>query len=557
MRLTKLKFLCFALLLALISCTSSDNITKERFSKANAGKGDIVIGVVWPESKLNSDFKAGIDMALEEVNSEGLMNGRRMRVIFKDNKGDKEVNRRIAQSFAKNTNMIAVFGHFYSSFALPSSVTYQENGLMFITPGSLLLELSLHGFDLFFRTIPNTYAIGTSCARYTYKLGFNKPIVLWERSVYGKSMFHIYKEYLAKLGIDVNTSFSYFSLEEDYRNIIAEMKNLDFDLVFMAVSSSDAPFFIKEARNHSVKAPFFGINLVDEVLVKHAGEHAHDIYTISNFDPNSDFPPTVEFVKKFKEKYNQEPDVWGAQGYDGIKLLAFLIDKFESTHPEILASNLRYLENWEGATGLHTFSRRGEVYTKPLYLNEMIDGQFHKIEIETLQEVDLYRVYNKELLDEIDKGYLMLHKVDDVKVVIIPDVSIFTGLQYEISDLGNRILNVLIEELNKQPEHNIEIEGFTDITFLYDNTKSKSDLILDGSLTKASKIAKKMYDSGFPKSRITVIGQGVPTQSKYVRKMSGKKSFDNRIEIIITPLMKRNGGNNDDSAKEKAGGAKK
>ncbi|MDP8241225.1 MAG: ABC transporter substrate-binding protein [Candidatus Hatepunaea meridiana] len=539
MKLSNLKYVFALFLISLISCTTTDKIVEERYSKAKRGEGDIVIGVVWPESKLKSDFSNGVKMALSEVNSDGAINGRRIRAIYRDSKGDKSRNREIAHEFSRNTDMIGVFGHFYSSLALPSSVTYQENGLIFLTPGSLQQELSMHGFDKFFRSIPNTNSVGQICASYTYKLGFHKPLVLWERSGYGKNTYQIYKSYLAKVGINIENSFSFFSLDKDYRSIIAEMKNLDFDVIFMAVSSSDAPNVIRIARENGIEEPFLGVNLVEEVLRERTGEYARNIYTVSNFDPESDYPATVEFVKKFKEKYDHTPDVWGAYGYDGIKLFAYLIKTHKTSHPEVLASNLRYLENWAGATGSHTFTNRGEIKSKPLYLNQLINNRFVQISVDTLKEIDLYSAYNRLLRKEIEKGYLKLFKSDDVTIVLLPDVSIFTGTKYKISELGSRIFNVISEELMKHPEYKIVIEGYADITFIYDRTKSKSEVLLDLSLLKSSQVAKKLYEAGCARSRIKVKGQGFSERSKYAAEIAGKKSFDNRIELVMTPIKKK------------------
>ncbi|MDP8228347.1 MAG: ABC transporter substrate-binding protein [Candidatus Electryoneaceae bacterium] len=538
MKLNSLKYLCIFVLLPifLISCSSRDEIVHERFAKASEGEGDVVIGVVWPESKLKSDFKNGIEMALEEVNREGLMGGRKMKLIFRDNEGDLDINRSIVQNFANNTDMVAVFGHFYSSFALPSSVTYQESGLLFLTPASLLFELSLHGFETFFRSIPNTIAVGSKCASYSYKLGFNNPIVLWERSQYGKTMYNIYKSSLAKLGIDMSYSFSYLSLEDDYRDIIAQMKRMEFDMIFLAVSSSDAPFLIRKVRENKIDVPFFGINLVQEVINERVGEeYAHDIYTISNFDPESTYPPTVEFVRNFNQRFDHAPDVWGAYGYDGIKLFAHLINTYETTHPKILATNLRYLENWEGVTGNHTFTPRGEVRSKPLYLEEFINNEFVQIGVDTLQIIDLYRVYHNILQLEIDRGYLKVIKNGDINVVLLPDISIFTGTDYEVSDKGRRILDILVEELNNHPEYKIQIEGYADITFISDIAKTESEIMLDLSLRKSAQVAKELYKLGIMKSRIQVIGRGYAGQSEYATEIRGKKAFDNRVELVLIP----------------------
>ena len=55
------------------------------FKKAD--KGDIVIGLAWPVATKNSMLKEGVELAVDEINGQGGINGRKIRLVVKDDEG--------------------------------------------------------------------------------------------------------------------------------------------------------------------------------------------------------------------------------------------------------------------------------------------------------------------------------------------------------------------------------------------------------------------------------------------------------------------------------------
>jgi branched-chain amino acid transport system substrate-binding protein len=543
-------WLLLPLALAFSGCSSPDAVREERIKKAKMDTGDIVVGVTWPESQLVSDFHNGLRMALEEVNSQGLYNGRRIRVDARDNEGDADVSKNIDLEFAHKTDLVAVIGHFDSGLALSTSVTAEQYGFLFLTPGSLLYELGLHKFSTFFRSIPNSMQIGHKAADYTYNLGFKKPVIVWVRSAYGKSLYTIYRSELAKLGIDAVATFSFFPWEnKDFRVITTQLRTMDFDMIFLAFPLPSAAWFMRDCRGEGINQPFLGVNLLADRLVKEMGVDQRGIYTVANYDPDNDNPISQDFVARFKAKYGHVPDVWGAQGYDNIMLLADLIRKYKTSNPAELALNLRYLENWQGVTGVHSFNRRGEVVTKPLYLGEYDTGHIRIIDIDTLNQADMYSVLNFKLRSQLERGNLGLFDNAGNVTVLLPDETIFSGFGgYNISVIGDSLMRTVATELKNKPEYFVDFEGYSESSLgMSDGGGAINDSLMSINLRKSAAMARYLYSLGVERSRVRITGRGFTKATAASEQYGTRVSFKNRIEMT---LVHENSWDQDKKAKE-------
>ncbi|MFI3120765.1 MAG: ABC transporter substrate-binding protein, partial [Methylococcaceae bacterium] len=139
---------------------------------ADSKDGDpIVIGIAWRAA--DSDlFIAGVKLAVKEINQKGGVLNSPLHIIINDTESAfndaalspgarQEVVLKIANSFAANPYLTAVIGHSSSSIAVPASVVYQNNGILFLAPSATNAKLTGHNFDYIFRTIPTTAETGT------------------------------------------------------------------------------------------------------------------------------------------------------------------------------------------------------------------------------------------------------------------------------------------------------------------------------------------------------------------------------------------------------------
>ncbi|KPA12087.1 Bacterial extracellular solute-binding protein, family 5 [Candidatus Magnetomorum sp. HK-1] len=400
-------------LMFIYSC--GDSISSEdRAKRAALSKKDIYIGVV--DSSINSSlFVEGVNMAIDEINKQGGIIGKKIHPIFYDDKRNLKIGHDIAKKLSSNPDIVAVVGHRYSSIAIPVSIIYENNGILFISTGASNPNFTQYGGMFTFRNMVSGIDIGKEIARFAHQKEYKKIVAIYQRESSNQRLSDIFCEEADKLGIDIVAVRSYFTWQNDYKDIIAELaKNYEFDAVFLGGLLPFAGELIKQARAMFKKVAFIGSHNLDSLeLFSVAGKSAEHIIVPTIFNPDLPIKSTRDFVKKFQIMFGLVPDTWAALGYDAIQLLAHAIDKNGSTVPIVMSSTLRFLENWNGVTGSYSFDQKGDITRKKIFFKELINGKFQFLNYAMEEKINPFYVMEETTLrlpiagniNIIDPGY--------------------------------------------------------------------------------------------------------------------------------------------------------
>jgi branched-chain amino acid transport system substrate-binding protein len=321
---------------------------------------DIVIGVAWPFKSNNSLFREGVQLAVMQINDNGGVNGRKIRLIEKDDKASVADGMRIAQSFADNSELAAVIGHRNSFVSIPASRIYQEAGLLMISPASTSPNLTKNGYKNVFRSIPSDDEIAAQLASYAARQGHQRMVIFYSEDSYGTDLANSFEDHANRNGITIVDRISYYGGLKDLNRLKEKWLALDFDGIFVADSVSEGAEFIAEARRAGISVPFMGGNTLDSpALYEIAGKSALGTVIGTVFNPNDPRDETQRFVKAFQKQYKKMPGPYAAQGYDAVNLLAAAIKKAHSTDSRAIARELHNLKDWPGVTGYHGFDNNG------------------------------------------------------------------------------------------------------------------------------------------------------------------------------------------------------
>ncbi|MBF0559460.1 MAG: ABC transporter substrate-binding protein [Nitrospirae bacterium] len=373
----RILLLLFIIVALVASCHPNEDNTTERARKAKKATGDIEIAIIWSPSVYKDMFMNGIHLAKEEINRRGGVLGRKIRLIEYDELASFTRAMDFARDIAGNTDIVAVIGHQESLNAISASTVYQYNGVLFISPRATSAVLTEHGFDLVFRTMPATTEMGIQMCQLAYKKGFRRMVVVDDQGIYGKELADAFYECANDIGINIVSRRYYFPWEETYYPLLAEIRRQPFDAIFLAGGQPYASIFIKQARKMGVKAPFMaGHSLDSPRLWSIAGSASEGTIVPSVFDPFSSNPVNRRFVDNFHLRYGIDPDTSAAQGYDALSLLAYAFEESKTTIPVAVASTLRFVQNWNGVTGLYTFKVKGDLVDKKMFFKVMHNGTF-------------------------------------------------------------------------------------------------------------------------------------------------------------------------------------
>jgi len=107
----------------------------------------------------------GVAQAQQEVNQQGGLDGKSLRVQIANDDNDPELARKLADTLVGNGDILAVVGHNASNASLAAAPVYQQGGLVMVTPTSFANLLSNFG-SYIFRTVPNLRSTVTPLVTY-------------------------------------------------------------------------------------------------------------------------------------------------------------------------------------------------------------------------------------------------------------------------------------------------------------------------------------------------------------------------------------------------------
>ena len=341
---------------------------------------EITIGVAWPFASDQSLFEEGIDLAVQDINEEGGIGGKKLTLLKVDDASEVTSGMAAARRLTENDSVRAVIGHKSSYISIPASAIYEEAGLVMLSPASTSPELTGNDSKSIFRMIPNDEVIAEKVAEYLMNQGLEKIVLFYTKDSYGKGLADAFEDQSIKYGITVVDRFHDYSGTEELKRLEGKWRAFGYDGFFVAASIAEGSKFIYDAGQAGVEGIFTGGNALDySGLMEAAGVSKESIVIGSVFDLEGS-KRAESYKESFTDTYGQAPDIYAALGYDSVRILAEALNNSISFDRSELAEELMALGKWVGVCGDHEFSESGDDIGDLVILKELREGIFSNIE---------------------------------------------------------------------------------------------------------------------------------------------------------------------------------
>lgn len=327
---------------------------------------DIKIGLMCPLTGKwaaeGQDMKNIVSLLVDQANSNGGVNGKKIDLIVEDDAGDPRTAALAAQKLV-SAGVAAVIGTYGSAVTEATQNIFDESGIPQIGTGSTSVRLTEKGLPLFFRTSPRDDAQGKSAAGVIGKGLYQRVALLHDNSSYSKGLAEETRAVLEKVGVPVIFFDALTPGERDYSAILTRLKAADPDLVFYTGYYPETGLLLRQKKEIGWNVPMMGGDAANhQDLVKIAGpEAAAGYFFISPPLPQDmDSEQARNFLVLYKEKYGQLPaSVWAVLAGDAFKAIeTALIDGANS--PEEIGAHLKKMKGVEGLSGKLGFDSRGD-----------------------------------------------------------------------------------------------------------------------------------------------------------------------------------------------------
>ncbi|RLC41092.1 MAG: branched-chain amino acid ABC transporter substrate-binding protein [Candidatus Coatesbacteria bacterium] len=344
---------------------------------------EIVIGVAGPFTGDGAQFgdmiRKGATMMMEKVNSEGGIDGRMIKLVFEDDKGDPREAALVAQKLASDPEVVAVVGHFNSSCSKAAKPIYKQMRIVELSPGSTNKDVCI-GSEWTFRDVYRDDFQGYAIADYIHDiLGKKRVAIFYDNDDYGRGLMEFFVERAKELGMEIVRMEAYTRDTQEFTPQLTNIKKENPEIIFISGLYTQAAMICAQARRLGIDIPFMGGDgLMSSDLIKIGGDAVEGIVITCPFIPEMAGEGGEEFVSAFEKKYGEPPDAWAALTYDAVGIIVKAIKEVGTDREKIkdyLATMTTTEKGYKGVTGTTVFDENGDCI-KPLFVATVVNGEF-------------------------------------------------------------------------------------------------------------------------------------------------------------------------------------
>ena len=384
-----------SMVLSLAACGGSKDSTTTTTDSASAsseaGRDTFKIGATGPitggAAIYGNAVKNGIQIAVDEINEAGGINGYQIDYNFQDDEHDAEkaVN---AYNNLKDWGMQVLIGTTTSAPCIAVVEKTHADNMFQITPSGTAVECVQ--YDNAYRMCFSDPTQGTESAKYIGENGMaQKVAVIYDSSdVYSTGIYEAFAAEAENQPFDI-VSVEAFTADAktDFSVQVQKSKDAGADLLFMPFYYTEASLVLAECNKQGYEPTFFGCDGMDGILgVENFDTSlAEGLTFLAPFVAKSEDEQVQNFVSKYEAAYGETPNQFAADAYDCVYVVKAAIEEAGAT-PDMSVSDLcdamkaaMTTISYSGVTGKDiTWGAEGEPNKAPLVV-KVVDGEYTEL----------------------------------------------------------------------------------------------------------------------------------------------------------------------------------
>ena len=367
MKMVKVMAALSAAALALIGCNSKSSTIK--------------IGSIGPLSGnyavYGGDCKNGVELAINEINAAGGINGQLLELIAEDDEGQPEKSVSAYKKLVTKDGVKFIVGSLTSGCAIAITPLAQAQKVVQIAPAATAPAVTDAG-NYIFRACYDDPFQGTVGGKFAAEtLGSKNAAVLYDiGNDYSVGLSENFMNSFEANGGKIVAIESYSTGDKDFNAQLTKIKNANPDVIYLPDYYGTVALIAKQLRAQGITTPIVGADGWDG-LTENAGDEVLNGFYSNHYAADSTEEKVQNFVKNYKEKYTLTPTSFGALGYDAIYMLRDAIEKAGAEDSEAVRAALE-ATNGDYVTGHLTFNEKHNP-VKGAVIVELVKGDDGKL----------------------------------------------------------------------------------------------------------------------------------------------------------------------------------
>ena len=332
-----------------------------------------------PNAAYGTAIKAGLELALAEVNGPGVLGGRKINLVVEDSAANKDQAINAARKLIGRDKVVAIIGPTLSNEMFAVGPVAQERHIPIVGTSTTATGITAMGDYVFRTSLPESDVIPVTLRKAISRGVKTIALMYANDDAFSKSGFDVMKAAAEKAGLQIVDIESFGSKDSDFSAQLTKIKGLKPDAIGISALVEPVSGVLLAARQLGIGSDtmFIGGNGSNSPkLGEIAGKAADGLLVGSPWFVGKDTPVNDKFVADFRKAYGHDPDQFAAQAYDALKIVAAAIDRAGAADPAKVRDALLQTK-FDGVMGPFSFTTgRDPASTEGVVVLVMQDGKF-------------------------------------------------------------------------------------------------------------------------------------------------------------------------------------
>lgn len=300
---------------------------------ANAAGGTLKIGGIGPLTGGAAVYgiaaRNGSQIAVDEINAAGGINGMMIELNFQDDELDaeKSIN---AYNTLKDWGIQVLDGCVTSGCSIAVSDLTAQDQIFQLTPSGSAVECVQ--YDNAFRICFSDPNQGIASAQYIGEHGLASSVaIIYDSSdIYSSGIYEKFAQEAANQPFEiVNAGAFTADSNKDFSVQLQQAKDAGAELVFLPIYYTEASLILTQASDMGFDVQFFGCDGLDGILgvENFDASLAEGVMLLTPFAADATDDMTVSFVTEYQNRFGEIPNQFAADGYDTIYTIKAAAEK--------------------------------------------------------------------------------------------------------------------------------------------------------------------------------------------------------------------------------------
>jgi len=352
-------------------------------------KDTIKVGIVLPlagdQAKFGEIEKLSFDMAIEEINAAGGINGKKLQFIIEDDTGRPEVGRSVVEKLITKDQVVMIGGGYSSSVTYAVAGVCQQNRMPFLVNTGSADNITQSNWDFVFRLNPPVSEYAGAIESLLANVVHPKTVaILHENSLFGTSGAKEFEKTCNALGFEILIKEGYEHGRIDFKPVLVRVKEKNPDVLYMVSYVMDASLLMKQAKELKLTPKLFiggGAGFTLPEFQQNAGVASENVLSATLWHQVLPYPGAMEYFNKFLEKFNKDTEYHGAEAYAAAYVIADVLKRAESLKNTDIQKALATTDMMTvfGPVKFVSYGKHINQNRLPTYVVQWIDGKLELI----------------------------------------------------------------------------------------------------------------------------------------------------------------------------------